>query len=160
MKEHVQCICEASPLGDLEDGRAGLLNFASCLNASCSGGYLCSLIWFCHPATVLRSGCWWLPYCWLQGGRNCTKENPAHQRTPNAIPGLHSNWVGDKILAMARPWQENVMKHDLVSRFKEANIGMILNLQEVCPVAAEGVQLTWHKMILDGSTPVWGIYCD
>lgn len=69
--------------------------------------------------------------CVMQGGRNCTKENPARQKDGNAVPGLHSNWVGDNILATARPWQDNVIKHDLVSKFKELNIGMILNLQEV-----------------------------
>lgn len=32
---------------------------------------------------------------------------------------------------MARPWQEHVVKYDLVGRFVQENIGMILNLQEV-----------------------------
>jgi hypothetical protein len=45
--------------------------------------------------------------------------------------GLRSSWVGEHVLAMARPWQENVLKHDVVSQFKQHNIGMILNLQEV-----------------------------
>lgn len=45
---------------------------------------------------------------------------------------MHSNWVGLHVLAMARPWQDNVVKFDLVNKFKELNIGMIINLQEVC----------------------------
>jgi hypothetical protein len=69
--------------------------------------------------------------CLCEGGRNCSHENPARQQAPNAIAGLHSSWVGDQVLAMARPWQENVLKHDVVAQFKQHNIGMILNLQEV-----------------------------
>ena len=69
--------------------------------------------------------------CLCEGGKNCSHENPARQQAPNAIAGLHSSWVGDQVLAMARPWQENVLKHDVVAQFKQHNIGMILNLQEV-----------------------------
>jgi hypothetical protein len=69
--------------------------------------------------------------CLCEGGRGCTREDPARQEDPNAVPGLHSNWVGQHVLAMARPWQDNVVKFDLVNRFKELNIGMIINLQEV-----------------------------
>ncbi|KAG2493410.1 hypothetical protein HYH03_008535 [Edaphochlamys debaryana] len=69
--------------------------------------------------------------CACEGSKWCTRENPERQKTPNAIPGLHSSWVGDKILAMARPWQSHVDKFAMVDEFKKANIGMILNLQEV-----------------------------
>ena len=65
------------------------------------------------------------------GARFCTRENPAKQRGGNAVPGLHSSWVGDWVLACARPWQEYVVKYSLVDAFLNANIGMILNLQEV-----------------------------
>ncbi len=69
------------------------------------------------------------PLC--PGARFCTRENPAKQRGGNAIPGLHSSWVGDSVLAIARPWQEYIHKYSLVDAFLRANIGMILNLQEV-----------------------------
>lgn len=69
--------------------------------------------------------------CLCEGGRSCSHENPARQQGPSAIAGMHSNWVGDSVLAMARPWQENVLKHDVVAQFKQHNVGMILNLQEV-----------------------------
>eukprot|EP00879_Flechtneria_rotunda_P028516 GHRR01030641.1.p1 GENE.GHRR01030641.1~~GHRR01030641.1.p1 ORF type:complete len:176 (+),score=26.47 GHRR01030641.1:351-878(+) len=69
--------------------------------------------------------------CLCEGGKYCTRENPARQKGANAVAGLHSNWVGEHVLAMARPWQENVFKYSLVAKFKELNIGMILNLQEV-----------------------------
>jgi hypothetical protein len=43
--------------------------------------------------------------CLCEGGRACTREDPARQQGGNAVPGLHSSWVGEKVLAMARPWQ-------------------------------------------------------
>lgn len=69
--------------------------------------------------------------CLCEGGRFCAKENPARQRGGNAVPGLHSSWVGDSILAMARPWQKNVTKYNLAKQFRMLEVGMILNLQEV-----------------------------
>lgn len=69
--------------------------------------------------------------CLCEGGRNCSHENPSRQQATSPIVGLRSSWVGEHVLAMARPWQENVLKHDVVSQFKQHNIGMILNLQEV-----------------------------
>jgi hypothetical protein len=65
----------------------------------------------------------------VAGGRTCRKENPADQKDQSPIKGLHSNWVGDTVLAMARPWQENMVKYDMVQQFVNTNIGMILNLQ-------------------------------
>jgi protein tyrosine phosphatase domain-containing protein 1 len=70
--------------------------------------------------------------CLCEGGRGCTREDPARQKEANAVPGLHCSWVGQHVLAMARPWQDNVVKFDLVNKFKDLNIGMIINLQEVC----------------------------
>ncbi|KAG2450553.1 hypothetical protein HYH02_005054 [Chlamydomonas schloesseri] len=69
--------------------------------------------------------------CACEGSKWCTRENPAKQKAPNAIAGLHASWVGDRVLAMARPWQAYVEQYRLVDAFKQANIGMILNLQEV-----------------------------
>ncbi|EFJ43833.1 hypothetical protein VOLCADRAFT_96011 [Volvox carteri f. nagariensis] len=69
--------------------------------------------------------------CACEGSKWCTRENPARQKTPNALPGLHCSWVGDTVLAMARPWQSHVVSYKLVEAFQQANIGMILNLQEV-----------------------------
>jgi hypothetical protein len=65
------------------------------------------------------------------GGPLCSRENPERQETPNGIPGVHSNWVGQDVLAMARPWESNVHSHQLAHAFKQHGIGMILNLQEV-----------------------------
>lgn len=70
--------------------------------------------------------------CLCEGGGMCSREDPTKQRGGNAIPGLHCNWVGEWVLAMARPWQSNVTGGGLlVDAFVKSNIGMILNLQEV-----------------------------
>lgn len=45
--------------------------------------------------------------------------------------GLHANWVGDSVLAMARPWQQNLDVHDVPGQFRAHGIGLVLNLQEV-----------------------------
>jgi len=34
-----------------------------------------------------------------------------------------------QVLAMARPWQENLLKHNIPQAFQDAGIGMVLNLQ-------------------------------
>ena len=34
-----------------------------------------------------------------------------------------------QVLAMARPWQENLLKHNIAQAFQDASIGMVLNLQ-------------------------------
>ena len=34
-----------------------------------------------------------------------------------------------QVLAMARPWQENVLKHNIAHTLQVASVGMILNLQ-------------------------------
>ncbi len=34
-----------------------------------------------------------------------------------------------QVLAMARPWQENLLKHNIPQAFQDAGVGMVLNLQ-------------------------------
>jgi len=38
---------------------------------------------------------------------------------------------GGWMMAMARPWQQNMLKYKLAEAFVGHNIGMVLNLQEV-----------------------------
>eukprot|EP00951_Prasinocladus_malaysianus_P046423 scaffold641795_cov39-Prasinocladus_malaysianus.AAC.1 len=63
----------------------------------------------------------------------CTREDPSAQKGRNEIPNLHANWVTDNLLAMARPWQANLMdtNKSLLMEFKRSRIGMVMNLQEV-----------------------------
>ncbi len=75
------------------------------------------------------------------GGGFCDREDPSRQRgLGNAIPGLHSSWVGaDRaVLAMARPWQAHIHQHNLIDAFVQNKIGMILNLQEASSQSAPG----------------------
>jgi protein tyrosine phosphatase domain-containing protein 1 len=77
--------------------------------------------------------------CICEGGRSCSREDPARQPAAAApIRGLHCSWVGGGVLAMARPWQDNLEKHDVARQFKEANIGLVLNLQEARGRPAKG----------------------
>ena len=92
------------------------------------------------------------------GGHQCINEDPACQQAASAIQGVHSSWVTPQVhhsesillqldmrrypdlansslhmslqvLAMARPWQENLLKHNIPQAFQDAGIGMVLNLQ-------------------------------
>lgn len=65
------------------------------------------------------------------GGKCCSREDPSKQKGQNAIQGLHSSWVSEEILAMARPWHQNVLRFDIVKAFQRENLGLIMNLQEV-----------------------------
>lgn len=102
---------------------------------------------------------WWqadapaVHHC-LTGGRNCSKENPAKQKGRNAISGLHSSWVGDKVLAMARPWQQHVVRHNLPAAFADNNIGMILNLQEVSSTRLQ-MQMRMRMRMQYGMCNLW-----
>ncbi|GBF98311.1 hypothetical protein Rsub_10974 [Raphidocelis subcapitata] len=70
--------------------------------------------------------------CICEGGRACNKEDPSRQAGPPApFAGLHCSWVAGGVLAMARPWQENLEKHDVLRQFREQGVGMVINLQEV-----------------------------
>ena len=45
----------------------------------------------------------------------------------NIIPGLHSNWISDKILAMQRPSSRGIKDNDLLEKFQSAGIKAIFN---------------------------------
>ena len=79
-----------------------------------------------------------------EGGRACSREDPACQAPGPAharLPGVHASWVGSSVLAMARPWQDNLVKHDVIGKFQEAGIGMIINL---CEVGGAGAGAALH----------------
>jgi hypothetical protein len=46
------------------------------------------------------------------------------------VTGLHSSWVTEQILAMARPWQVN-LEAGAAAQLRDLNVGMVLNLQEM-----------------------------
>ena len=68
--------------------------------------------------------------CFFCGGRNCKHENYLNNiSNNNAIDGLNSNFITDNIIASQRPSAILIDKYKLVSKFKELNIGLIVNLQ-------------------------------
>ena len=63
----------------------------------------------------------------IHGGKRCRSEDPERLGENCAIPGIHSSWVTDDIVAMARPSTHNVEKHGSVKAMVDANIGAIFN---------------------------------
>lgn len=59
----------------------------------------------------------------------CRHEDYRRQGGKGAINGLHSDWVTDDVLAMARPSDRLLQEYDIVGQFKKAGIAGIINLQ-------------------------------
>ena len=69
--------------------------------------------------------------CQFCGGESCPQEDfKANKIQPNAIEGLHSNWITHNILAMQRPSDRLIKEYNLYHKFKNEKINTILNLQE------------------------------
>lgn len=69
--------------------------------------------------------------CQFCGGASCDQENYLTNKIqPNAIEGLHSNWITPDILAMQRPSERLIKEFSFYAKFKENNICTVLNLQE------------------------------
>ena len=66
--------------------------------------------------------------CTFCGGKNCKHENFLNHKNP-AIHGLNSDKIDDNIFASQRPSNSLIKKYDLISKFKELGIELIVNLQ-------------------------------
>ena len=66
--------------------------------------------------------------CAFCGGKNCKHENFRNHKNP-AIYGLNSDKIDDNIFASQRPANSLIREYNLISKFKELNIGFIVNLQ-------------------------------
>ena len=66
--------------------------------------------------------------CVFCGGKNCKHENFKNHANP-AIYGLNSDKIDDNIFASQRPANSLIKEYDLIKKFKELNIGLIVNLQ-------------------------------
>ena len=66
--------------------------------------------------------------CAFCGGKNCKHENFRNHKNP-AIYGLNSDKIDDNIYASQRPANSLIREYNLISKFKELNIGFIVNLQ-------------------------------
>ncbi|KAF4094030.1 hypothetical protein AMELA_G00008540 [Ameiurus melas] len=64
------------------------------------------------------------------GGRACKYENPSRwSDEEQAIKGLYSSWITDKLLAMARPSTEIIEKYNIINQFLGCGLKTIINLQ-------------------------------
>jgi hypothetical protein len=59
----------------------------------------------------------------------CRHEDYRRQGGKGAINGLHSDWVTEDVLAMARPSDRLIQEYDIVGQFKKAGVAGIINLQ-------------------------------
>eukprot|EP00736_Rhodelphis_marinus_P011256 Rmarinus@m.7860 len=75
-------------------------------------------------------GLWHRIWCFCEGGKKCRFENHKKQKGESAVDGLHSSWVNEWILAMARPNQKDMVAYSVVDQFVKENITAIINLQE------------------------------
>ena len=68
--------------------------------------------------------------CFFCGGKNCKVENYLkNPNQPNAIEGLNSNFITDNIIAGQRLNDILIKKYNLIEKFKQLKIGLIVNLQ-------------------------------
>lgn len=64
------------------------------------------------------------------GGRACKYENPSRwSDEEQAIKGLYSSWITDKLLAMARPSTEIIEKYHIIEQFRSCGLKTVINLQ-------------------------------
>ena len=69
--------------------------------------------------------------CFFCGGKNCKVENYLkNPNQPNAIEGLNSNFITENIIAGQRLSDILIKQYNLIEKFKELNIGLIVNLQK------------------------------
>jgi hypothetical protein len=69
--------------------------------------------------------------CFFCGGKECKSENYlTNKNLPNAIRGLNSNYITEKIIIGQRPSDYLINEYNLIEQFKKLNIGLIINLQK------------------------------
>ena len=66
--------------------------------------------------------------CVFCGGKSCKHEDFRNHKNP-AIYGLNSDRIDDNIFASQRPANSLIKEYNLIAKFKELNIGLIVNLQ-------------------------------
>ncbi|XP_063063889.1 protein tyrosine phosphatase domain-containing protein 1 [Engraulis encrasicolus] len=65
------------------------------------------------------------------GGKACKYEDPTRWTDDQqAIKGIYSSWVTEKLLAMARPSTEVIEKFKVIDQFRRCNIRTVINLQK------------------------------
>jgi len=84
--------------------------------------------------------------CACEGGRRCRREDPKYLRGAPAVEGVHSSWVGEgrRLIAMARPNGIGKSAEVLMANLKVANVGAVVNLQQVGEHSACGPGVLPH----------------
>lgn len=83
--------------------------------------------------------------CTFCGGASCKLEDyRTNTKLPNALNGVHSNWITNNIVAMQRLSERIIAAHNVYAQLKEKNIMTVLNLQEPGEHASCGDGLVGH----------------
>ena len=67
--------------------------------------------------------------CMFCGGKECNHENYLTHKGQVAIEGLNSDQIDENIFASQRPSNVLIDKFDLITKFNEKKIGLIINVQ-------------------------------
>ena len=85
-----------------------------------------------EPASAFQGlhSSWVTPqvYCHQHAAEHAFACNPASAAYFSCL-WLKLGTLQMQVLAMARPWQENLLKHNIAHTLQVAGVGMILNLQ-------------------------------
>lgn len=68
--------------------------------------------------------------CRFCGGPQCKRcsENAALAKTDSPIPGLHADWITDRILGMMRPSSRLIKQYQITDQFHRHHITAVFNL--------------------------------
>ena len=69
-------------------------------------------------------------FCLINCKKNCKYEDYKKRKIPNLIEGLNCDQIDDYLYASQRLTNQLIKKYDLIKKFKELNIGLIVNCEE------------------------------
>lgn len=85
----------------------------------------------------------------------CSVEDPFGQPVEKRLcPGVNCSLFGEGVFLMARPWQTNLVAHDVVGRMVEAGVGAVFILQvrvhvlRICGTAHQEQVLVLRSLVL------------
>ena len=69
-------------------------------------------------------------FCIDKSKKNCKYEDYKKRKIPTSIKGLNCDKIDDYLYASQRLTNQLIKKYDLIKKFKELNIGLIVNCEE------------------------------
>ena len=69
-------------------------------------------------------------FCLINCKKNCKYEDYKKRKMPTPIEGLNCDQIDDYLYASQRLTNQLIKKYDLIKKFKELNIGLIVNCEE------------------------------